>query len=155
MCPMLIGGGQERGYRAGTENVAFIAALGEACRLAVEEADDTLVHMLTLKHALLTKLNHKFGGEEGFIRFNGPVRGNSPNEIADLLKMMKAILSSRSRKAPKLVTDENGVELPAPSLLSSSGGNLVEQLPNTVSVAFRGIKAYELISLLNDKVLIL
>ena len=28
-CPMLIGGGQEHGLRAGTENVAFIAALGK------------------------------------------------------------------------------------------------------------------------------
>ncbi len=33
--PMLLGGGQERGLRSGTEPVALIAALGEACRVAL------------------------------------------------------------------------------------------------------------------------
>jgi cysteine desulfurase len=31
--PLLLGAGQERGRRPGTENVAFIVALGEACRI--------------------------------------------------------------------------------------------------------------------------
>lgn len=35
--PLLLGGGQEGGLRSGTENVAFIAALGEACALAEED----------------------------------------------------------------------------------------------------------------------
>jgi cysteine desulfurase len=34
--PLLHGGGQEGGRRAGTENVPYIVALGEACRLARE-----------------------------------------------------------------------------------------------------------------------
>jgi cysteine desulfurase len=34
LTPMLAGGGQERGWRAGTENVAGIVGMGEACRLA-------------------------------------------------------------------------------------------------------------------------
>lgn len=32
--PLLVGASQERGLRPGTENVAYIVALGEACRLA-------------------------------------------------------------------------------------------------------------------------
>jgi cysteine desulfurase len=32
--PLLLGAGQERGRRPGTENVAYIVALGEACRIA-------------------------------------------------------------------------------------------------------------------------
>lgn len=32
--PIIHGGGQEHGLRAGTENVAFIAALGQAAALA-------------------------------------------------------------------------------------------------------------------------
>src|SRR5262249_9407328 len=32
--PLLVGAGQEHGRRPGTENVAYIVALGEACRLA-------------------------------------------------------------------------------------------------------------------------
>jgi cysteine desulfurase len=37
--PLLEGGGQERGRRAGTENVASIVAFGEACRLARARRD--------------------------------------------------------------------------------------------------------------------
>ena len=32
--PLLLGAGQERGRRPGTENVPYIVALGEACRIA-------------------------------------------------------------------------------------------------------------------------
>jgi len=35
--PLVYGGGQERGLRAGTENVALAVALGEAARLAAAE----------------------------------------------------------------------------------------------------------------------
>jgi cysteine desulfurase len=35
--PLLVGGGQERGRRAATENVAALVGLGEAARLAAEE----------------------------------------------------------------------------------------------------------------------
>lgn len=37
--PLLRGGGQERGLRGGTENVAGIAAFGEACSLARDELE--------------------------------------------------------------------------------------------------------------------
>ena len=39
--PVLVGAGQERGLRPGTENVAFIAGLGTACRLARARLDET------------------------------------------------------------------------------------------------------------------
>lgn len=38
--PMLIGGHQERGRRAGTENVPGIIALGKACELALQHLDN-------------------------------------------------------------------------------------------------------------------
>jgi cysteine desulfurase len=38
--PLLFGGGQERGLRSGTENVAGIVGFGEAARLAREEMDE-------------------------------------------------------------------------------------------------------------------
>lgn len=39
LAPLLVGGGQEDGLRAGTENVAAIAGFGAACALAAEEMD--------------------------------------------------------------------------------------------------------------------
>jgi cysteine desulfurase len=40
VAPYLIGGHQERGLRAGTENVAGIVAVGKACELAVDAFED-------------------------------------------------------------------------------------------------------------------
>ena len=38
--PLLVGAGQERGLRPGTENVPYIVALGEACRIAAMAPDE-------------------------------------------------------------------------------------------------------------------
>jgi cysteine desulfurase len=39
LAPLLLGGGQERGLRAGTENVALISGLGAACALAAADLE--------------------------------------------------------------------------------------------------------------------
>ena len=54
--PLLVGAGQERGLRAGTENVAYIVALGEACKLATIALENPSEHMASLADHLLAKL---------------------------------------------------------------------------------------------------
>ncbi|HLG63815.1 MAG TPA: cysteine desulfurase family protein [Ktedonosporobacter sp.] len=54
--PAIYGGGQEAGRRAGTENTAFIVALGVAAALASEQLAASQLHQQTLRdhlHALL------------------------------------------------------------------------------------------------------
>jgi cysteine desulfurase len=51
--PVLYGGGQERGLRSGTQNVAGAAGLGEAARLAREELPDRARHEAALRDRLL------------------------------------------------------------------------------------------------------
>lgn len=46
LSPMIIGGGQEQGRRAGTSAVPNIVALGAACRLAHEDDDHTRIERL-------------------------------------------------------------------------------------------------------------
>jgi len=58
--PMLVGGGQERGVRSGTENVALAVGLGEASRLALEECSALLLHLLSLKLRLVAALVEGF-----------------------------------------------------------------------------------------------
>jgi cysteine desulfurase len=62
--PYVIGGGQERGKRGGTENVASIVALGRAAELAAENLKDeqTRVHALRdkLENGLLSKIDHLY-----------------------------------------------------------------------------------------------
>jgi cysteine desulfurase len=47
--PIVYGGGQERGLRSGTENVAGVIGLGEAARLAREELEERARHETALR----------------------------------------------------------------------------------------------------------
>lgn len=50
--PLIRGGGQERGLRAGTENVAGIAAFGAAAQVARQRRGSEAKHMLALRQRL-------------------------------------------------------------------------------------------------------
>ncbi len=54
--PLVRGGGQERGLRAGTENVAGIAAFGAAAAAARTGRDSEAAHMIPLRNELETGL---------------------------------------------------------------------------------------------------
>jgi cysteine desulfurase len=54
--PMLIGGGQEHGLRAGTVNVPGVVGLGAACALAMDRRDEALSHVQSLRDAVLEGL---------------------------------------------------------------------------------------------------
>jgi cysteine desulfurase len=73
--PFLVGGHQEGGKRAGTENTASIIALGRACELAMEnmEKEQNEVKRLRdkLEKALLEKIPHSF--------VNGDIENRLPN----------------------------------------------------------------------------
>jgi cysteine desulfurase len=66
LLPLLFGGGQERGLRSGTENVAGIVGLGEAAQLASEELGERARHEEALRDALLSGLTSIPG-----VRLNG------------------------------------------------------------------------------------
>ena len=54
--PLLYGGGQERGLRAGTENVPAIVGLGEALRLAQEGREKENARLIELRDYLIKNL---------------------------------------------------------------------------------------------------
>lgn len=62
--PLLRGGHQERGRRAGTENAASIVALGKACEMAQQsmEYENTFVKAMRdrLQEGILAEVNHCF-----------------------------------------------------------------------------------------------
>ena len=51
--PIFYGGGQEKGLRSGTENVAGIAGLGAAANLARDELEDRVAHERALRERIL------------------------------------------------------------------------------------------------------
>lgn len=57
--PLIYGGGQERGLRAGTENFAYIGALGLAAKLSLVDRDAKNRHLQEVKQALLDALTQQ------------------------------------------------------------------------------------------------
>jgi cysteine desulfurase len=79
---LLIGGGQEHGNRAGTENVASIVGMGHAALLAGQHLEQNSTRMEELRMRLLTRLQEKLGADN--VRANGPTNPSSrlPNTLS-------------------------------------------------------------------------
>ncbi len=60
--PLIVGGAQEEGRRAGTEAVPQIAAFGEACRIAKEGLHNNIAHMAALKGMAARELSEAIPG---------------------------------------------------------------------------------------------
>lgn len=60
--PLLVGGGQEGGRRAGTENIPGIAALGAACALAIEESGARAERLRATRDRLERALRERIPG---------------------------------------------------------------------------------------------
>jgi cysteine desulfurase len=77
MAPILSGGGQEGGYRAGTLNVPGIVGLGEACRLAGEVLPAEGARLLSLRERLRLGLLDRLDG----VRVNGSLERRVPGNL--------------------------------------------------------------------------
>jgi cysteine desulfurase len=73
--PYIIGGHQEGGRRAGTENVASILALGKACELAEKNLHEEVVNVSKLRDKLENALLKKCPD----VMVNGDVNNRLPN----------------------------------------------------------------------------
>ncbi len=71
--PLLHGGGQERGLRSGTENVAAIVGFGLACELASQQLADYQSHTLSLRTQL----------EKGLAAMNATIFGAQSTRLSN------------------------------------------------------------------------
>lgn len=71
--PLIIGGHQERGKRAGTENVIGIIGLGKACELAMEYLEDEATRIKALRDKLETGILERI--------YNARVNGSRANRV--------------------------------------------------------------------------
>jgi len=78
IAPLLIGGAQERGRRAGTENVAGIAGLAAALAASINEMEHESTRVSALRDMLigeiLTRIPH--------VRLNGPQANRLPGNVS-------------------------------------------------------------------------
>ena len=75
--PFLLGGGQERGHRGGTENVIGIAGYGAACRVAAETGALHGEAMRRLRDRLWRGIQAEIAG----VRWNGDPARTLPNTL--------------------------------------------------------------------------
>ncbi len=73
--PLVLGGHQERGRRAGTENVPYIVGLGVACDLAARKLDEENTRVRALRDRLEKGILESCPGS----RVNGDPDGRLPN----------------------------------------------------------------------------
>lgn len=66
LTPLIHGGGQEKGLRAGTSNTPLIVGLGEACRFAKENFKNKTEQLLTQKSELIKLFEENDIGKENF-----------------------------------------------------------------------------------------
>ena len=77
MRPLLHGGFQEMGYRAGTENVPAIVGFGEASRLAQEEMDEKVARIARLGAKLRAGI-----GSISYLHFTGHPTERLPGHVS-------------------------------------------------------------------------
>lgn len=70
--PFLQGGGQERGMRAGTENIYGIIGFAKALELAEEHREENVSYIRGLRDRMVSRLKSEIPG----ITFNGDIGGN-------------------------------------------------------------------------------
>ena len=80
------GAGQERGWRAGTENVLEIVGLGKACEIAARDLKRNMVHMQRLRDRLHEGLSAKLSD----MRLNGHPMKRLPNTLNLSVKGVEA-----------------------------------------------------------------
>lgn len=75
--PLLVGGGQEFGMRAGTQNVAGIVGMVKAMERVEQNREKYAAHVLQLRDMLLQKLQERMSG----VRLNGSLEHRLPNNL--------------------------------------------------------------------------
>jgi cysteine desulfurase len=77
LSPLILGGGQERGLRAGTLNVPGIVGLGRACAVAGAVMVEERVRLERLRARLLEGLQSRLGG----VTVNGSIEHRLPQNL--------------------------------------------------------------------------
>lgn len=110
LAPLLHGGGQERGLRGGTENVAAIVGFGAAAELAQRELEARTAQLLELRQRLIAGL-HALPGVTIF----GEAAPRLPNTVQFGLKGWEG-------EALLMALDRKGVAVSSGSACSSGKG---------------------------------
>lgn len=85
IAPLIFGGGQERGLRAGTENVPGAVGFGKACEIALAEFEKSNAHMTALRDKLIEGISAKIP----FVKLNGHRTKRLSNNVNMSMKFIE------------------------------------------------------------------
>lgn len=115
LVPLLVGGGQERGLRSGTENVAAIVGFGVAARIAEDERAANVARWSALRERLITAAREIAG-----VRVLEPGR----LEGAMLPNLVALVVSGAPSEVHMHHLEELGVQVSAGSACQSAKAEL-------------------------------
>lgn len=104
----IMGGAQERGRRAGTENVAGIVGLGAAIQLATEQLEENRAKMTALRDRLMTGIQARISE----VKLNGHPTNRLPNNVNFSFKYIEG-------ESILLLLDMNGIAASSGSACTS------------------------------------
>ena len=104
----IMGGVQERGRRAGTENVAGIVGLGAAIQLATEQLEENRAKMTALRDRLMTGIQARISE----VKLNGHPTNRLPNNVNFSFKYIEG-------ESILLMLDMNGIAASSGSACTS------------------------------------
>lgn len=107
--PLIMGGGQEFGYRSGTENVANIVGFGEALKIAQETREEESNKLQNLQKYFIDSLNQKFPRA----KLNGSIKNRLPNNLS-------ITFPDADNETMLIRLDENGVQCSAGSACNAN-----------------------------------
>jgi cysteine desulfurase len=107
--PQIVGGGHERGLRAGTENVAGIIGFGRALQIAQERRHDETPRLQVLQRLFITELQKAFPD----VIINGSLKNRLPNNV-------HVTLPGRDNERLLMALDDAGILCAAGSACSAS-----------------------------------
>ena len=93
--PLIFGGEQERGHRAGTESVHNIVGLEEALKIAYDNLEEDKEYILSLKNYFIEELKTKIPG----VKFNG----NCADHLRSTYTLVNVCLPVSQEKALMLL----------------------------------------------------
>ncbi len=106
--PLIDGGIQENGLRAGTENVASIVGLGKACEIVKTELEENYEKMVYLRNKLISEIPKKIQ----YVYLNGHPEKRLPNNVSFSFEFIEG-------EALTLLLDKKGIYVSSGSACAS------------------------------------
>ena len=122
--PLVLGGGQQKGRRSGTDNVPGAAGIALAASLCYEHRADNVAHMISLKDHMIDALNELGGGAvsgEGSVGKGGfSIKVNSQKGEAGAPHIVSCTFAPVKSEVLLHALEERGVYVSSGSACSSN-----------------------------------